>query len=354
MTVRRRPTWLHPAALAASVLLPGAAAAEQPEVIASIKPIHSLAAAVMAGVAVPELLVPGAASPHSYALRPSDAARLNDARVVFWIGPALETFLVKPIGSLAGDATVLEIEEIPGLTLLPPREGGVWAPHAHDGEAHAEDEHAGEEHGGDEHGPEGNNAEGNNAEGHDADEHEGEAHGHEAGSIDAHLWLDPANARMIAAAMAETLAVADPANADAYRANAAGLALRIDALDAELAERLAPVRDRPFVVFHDAYQYFEAHYGLAAAGSITVSPDQPAGAGRLVDIRAAIVERGAVCVFREPQVEPSLVELVIEGSGARQGELDPEAAALTPGPELYFEMMRGLAGNLVECLEAGG
>ncbi len=334
MPARHRLTELCLAAALAT--LPGTAAAEPPEVIASIKPIHSLAAAVMAGIGTPELLVEGAASPHSYAMRPSDAARLNDARVVFWIGPALETFLVKPIGSLAGDAAVLELEEIPGLVLLPLREGGVWAPHAHDGEAHAhEDEaHAHEEHA--------------------AEEQEDEVHAHAAGAIDAHLWLDPANARTIAAAMAETLAVADPANAAAYRANAATLAARIDALDGELAARLAPVRERPFIVFHDAYQYFEAHYGLAAAGSIMVSPDQPPGARRLSEIRATIAARGAACVFREPQIEPALIELVTEGSGARQGELDPEAAALTPGAELYFEMMRGLARSIAECLRVAG
>jgi zinc transport system substrate-binding protein len=320
MFAPRRLTGLYLAAALAALPGVAAAAAEPPRVIASIKPIHSLVAAVMAGVAVPELLVQGAASPHSYAMRPSDAARLDDARVVFWIGPALETFLVKPVASLAGDATVLEIEEISGLALLPPREGGVWAPHAHEGEEHEDGDHD---------------------------------HAHEAGTVDAHLWLDPDNAKVIAAAMAETLAGADPDRAEAYRANARDLAARIDALDAELDGQLAPVRDWPFVVFHDAYQYFEAHYGLAAAGSITVSPDQPAGARRLSEIRAAIVERGAACVFREPQIEPALIELVIEGSGARQGELDPEATALTPGPELYFEMMRGLARNLVECLEEG-
>jgi zinc transport system substrate-binding protein len=322
---------------AAFLFLPALArAAEPPAVIASIKPIHSLAAAVMQGVGTPGLLVQGAASPHSYAMRPSDAARLNAAQVVFWIGPALEAFLVKPVASLAGDASVLELEEIPGLTLYPPREGGVWAPHAHEGEEHAGDEHEGE----DEH------AEEEHAE----EEHEEEGHGHEAGTVDAHLWLDPDNAKTIAAAMAETLAAADPANAAAYRANAADLATRIDALDAELMAELAPVRDRPFIVFHDAYQYFEAHYGLSAAGSITVSPDQPPGAKRLSEIRATIAERGTACVFREPQFEPALIDLVIEGSGARQGELDPEAAALNEGPELYFEMMRGLARSIAGCL----
>jgi zinc transport system substrate-binding protein len=322
---------------AAFLFLPALArAAEPPAVIASIKPIHSLAAAVMQGVGTPGLLVQGAASPHSYAMRPSDAARLNAAQVVFWIGPALEAFLVKPVASLAGDASVLELEEIPGLTLYPPREGGVWAPHAHEGEEHAGDEHEGE----DEH------AEEEHAE----EEHEEEGHGHEAGTVDAHLWLDPDNAKTIAAAMAETLAAADPANAAAYHANAADLATRIDALDAELMAELAPVRDRPFIVFHDAYQYFEAHYGLSAAGSITVSPDQPPGAKRLSEIRATIAERGTACVFREPQFEPALIDLVIEGSGARQGELDPEAAALNEGPELYFEMMRGLARSIAGCL----
>jgi zinc transport system substrate-binding protein len=327
---------LLPALIVASLALPAAASAEPPAVIASFKPIHSLAAAVMEGVGTPGLLIQGAASPHSYAMRPSDAAKLDDAQVVFWIGPAMETYLTKPLASLAGDATMLEIEEIPGLTLYPQREGGVWEPHMHEGEAGHE--HEGEAHATEEHEGEEEHAE----EGHD--------HEHEAGSIDAHLWLDPGNAKVIAAAMAETLAGVDPGNAAAYRANAAAFAERVDALDAELAAALAPVKDRPFVVFHDAYQYFEAHYGLNAAGSITVSPDQPPGAKRLAEIRATIAERGATCVFREPQFEPALIDLVVEGSGARQGELDPEAASLTEGPELYFELMRGLAHNIVGCL----
>lgn len=318
MTAPRRLAGLLLAAAVLALPTTGAWGADAPRVIASIKPIHSLAAAVMRGVGAPELLVQGAASPHSYSMRPSDAARLDDAQVVFWIGPALEAFLVKPMASLAGDATVLELEALPGLTLLPPREGGVWAPHGHEGEEHEDGDHA-----------------------------------HEAGGVDAHLWLDPDNAKMIAAAMAETLAKADSAHAEAYRANARDLAARIDALDAELAATLAPVKDRPFIVFHDAYQYFESQYGLAAAGSITVSPDQPPGARRLSEIRATIAERGAACVFREPQFEPKLIELVIEGSGARQGELDPEAASLAPGPELYFEMMRGLARNIAGCLREG-
>jgi zinc transport system substrate-binding protein len=302
----------------AGLALPQAAAAEPPAVVASFKPVHSLAAAVMAGVGTPELLVQGAASPHSYAMRPSDAAKLDAAEVVFWIGPVLEAFLAKPLESLAGDAAVLEIEEIPGLTLYPPREGGVWEPHGQEDE-----------------------------DGHEHDP------AHAAGSLDAHLWLDPDNAGLIAAAMAETLAAVDPAHGATYRANAAALGERLAALDAELAEQLAPVKNRPFIVFHDAYQYFEKQYGLAAAGSVTVSPDQPPGAKRLAEIRATIAERNAACVFREPQFEPALIELVVEGSDVRQGELDPEAAALTEGPELYFDLMRALARSIASCLGKG-
>jgi zinc transport system substrate-binding protein len=312
------------------------AAAEPPGVIVSIKPLHSLAAAVMDGVAAPGLLVDGAASPHSYALRPSDAARLAHAQLVFWVGPSFESFLAKPLASLAGEATVLAMEELPGLVLFPPREGGVWDAHAAEpGHSPDHEEEDAEE---------------------DAEEHAEEAHGdgHHPGALDAHLWLDPGNAKVIAAAMAEALVEADPANEAAYRANAEALGRRIDALDAEIAVQLMAVKDRPFIVLHDAYQYFEARYELAAAGSIQVSPDQPPGARRLLEIRAEIAERGVACVFREPQVEPALVELVLEGSKARQGELDPEAVSLPEGPELYFDLMRGLARGISGCLGEGG
>jgi zinc transport system substrate-binding protein len=323
------------AGLAAGLLsLPGSAAAEPPEVVASIKPIHSLAAAVMTGVGAPALLVEGSASPHSYALRPSDAARLEAADIVFWIGPALESYLARPLAGLAADARVITLADLPGLVRHPPRDGGVWEPHEHVAATH-------------QHTPDGASAH---------EEIEADAHEHEhddvpqAGAIDPHLWLDPGNAQVIAGAMAEALAAVDQENAATYRANAAALAERIAALDAELAQLLAPVRDRPFVVFHDAYQYFETHYGLAAAGSITVSPEQAPGARRLAEIGAAIAARSAACVFREPQFEPALVELVVEGTGARQAELDPEGTALAAGPELYVALMRGLGRVIADCL----
>ena len=169
-----------------------------------------------------------------------------------------------------------------------------------------------------------------------------------------HLWLSPQNARAIAAEAAKVLAEKDPANAETYKKNLAGLEEKLDALDKEVAETVAPVKDKPFIVFHDAYQYFEHHYGMHAAGSITVSPETLPGAERLTQIRDKVKTLGATCVFAEPQFEPKLVNVVIEGTPAKSGVLDPEAATLDPGPDLYFTLMKGIATSLRDCLGQGG
>jgi len=315
MNVRRR---MRKALLAASCTLLIAApalAADPVKVGTSIKPIHSLVAGVMQGVAEPVLLVRGAASPHSFSLRPSDARALNGADLVFWVGEDLETFLTKPIESLGGKARAVALMDEAKLKLLPTREGGAW-------EAH-EDEEAHEE-----------------------------AHGHEHGVHDAHVWLDVGNTRKMVATIVEELAEHDAANAARYRANGAALSERLTALDAELGSALAPVKGRPFVVFHDAYHYLEARYGLAAVGAITVSPEQRPSAQRLSEIRRKIDEVGAACVFAEPQFEPTLVDTVIEGTNAQTGVLDPLGAALEAGPHQYFQLLNSLADSLVHCLGA--
>lgn len=167
-----------------------------------------------------------------------------------------------------------------------------------------------------------------------------------------HLWLDPRNAAAMTRAIVATLSDADPANADRYAENGAALEARLADLDARLEQQLAPVRGKPFIVFHDAYQYLDARYGLTAVGTITVSPDRAPGAARIQEIRATITGRGAVCVFTEPQFEPRVVTRLVEDTGVRTGVLDPDAAAgHTPGPELYFELMGDLATNLVACLD---
>jgi zinc transport system substrate-binding protein len=291
-----------------AALIAALPAVASPKVVASIKPIHALVAGVMAGVGEPAVIVAGGASPHLYTLKPSDAERLEHADIVFWVGPIFEGFLAKPLKSLAGKAQIVELDRAPGIVLLPAREGGAW----------------------------------------EADEHRDQAAGAE--EQDGHLWLDPENARAIVRLAAARLAALDPAHASAYAANGAGLDRRLDALDADLRQRLAAVKGMPFVVFHDAYQYLERRYGLAAIGSISVSPENRPGARRLQEIRAKIVTLGARCVFSEPPFEPRLVDTVIAGTSARTGVLDPEGAGLAPGPELYVALINGLADALTSCL----
>ena len=287
-----------------------ALAAEPPEVVASIKPIHSLVAAIMDGVGKPELIVEGAASPHTYALKPSNARALQGAKVIFWVGPGLEAFLEKPLAALGPEATQVELDRSPGLVKLPYRAGGAF----------------------------------------EADD-DGDAPAPGASSqIDMHLWLDPENAKAMAATITATLVAADPANALAYEANQKALDARLDALDQAIAATVAPVRDKPFIVFHDAYQYFEHRYRVHVAGSITVSPETAPGAARVAEIHDKVAKLGATCVFAEPQFEPRLVDVVIEGTRAKAGVLDPEAGTLPEGPDLYFTLMQGIADSMKDCL----
>jgi zinc transport system substrate-binding protein len=302
-----------------------------PDVVVSIKPIHSLVASIMKGVGEPKLIVDGAASPHTFSLKPSNAAAIEGADVIFWVGPGIEAFLEKPLDALAASATVIELEHAPGLEKLPFRESGAFEAHDHGPEAEEAHEHGAHDHA---------------AEGH-------ASHADDHGGFDTHLWLDPMNAKAMAEEIEKTLVSADPANAASYQANGAALMKDLDTLDAELKAAIAPVRHKPFIVFHDAYQYFEHRYGVSVAGSITVSPETMPGAERVGQIQKKVKELGATCVFAEPQFEPKLVAVVTEGTPARSGTLDPEAATLKPGPGLYFELMRGLASSMKNCLSQG-
>lgn len=322
--------------LMASVAIAAAAsgATAAPDVVVSIKPIHSLVAAIMRGVGEPQLIVEGAASPHTYNLRPSNARKLEKADVVFWVGPGLEAFLEKPLEALATKATVVELEDAKGLEKLPFREGGPFEAHDHGDEGH--DGHNGhaEEEGAHDHGH-------NHAEGHE---------NHDHGAYDTHLWLDPTNAKAMAQTIETALIAADAGNAATYQANTKKLIDDLDALDTELAETVKPIKDKPFIVFHDAYQYFEHRYGVKTAGSITVSPETLPGADRVKQMQEKVRQLGATCVFAEPQFEPKLISVITEGTAAKSATLDPEAATLEPGPDLYFKLMRGIAGSLKDCL----
>jgi zinc transport system substrate-binding protein len=329
---------------ASTLLLASPVFAEAPNVVVSIKPVHSLVASIMQGVGEPSLIVEGGASPHTYTMKPSNAAALQAAKVVFWVGPGLEAFLDKPLDTLGTGAQVVELGEAPGLAKLKFREGGAFEGHDHGEEGHGEEAgHEGHEDHGDAHAGEAEGAE-------HADKHDD--HDHAEGEFDMHMWLDPMNAKAMATEIEKTLAAADPANAAAYKANLEKFNARIDALDKSLAETVAAVKDKPFVVFHDAYQYFENRYQVRVAGSITVSPEVLPGAERLSEIRAKIKELGATCVFAEPQFEPKLVSVVIEGTPAKSGTLDPEAGTVEAGPDLYFQMMENIGASLKECLSS--
>lgn len=297
-------------------LVPHGLSAQVPDVVVSLKPIHSLVAGVMGEAGKPRLLLKGTASPHTYQMRPSDARALSEADLIVWVGEAMETFLHRAVENLGSRSRVVTLHEVPGIRLLHNREGGIW-----------EDDHHEEAH---------------------VDEHKD--HGHEHDEFNMHFWLDPGNAGRIVDAVAEALVFLDPARSATWRANAAATRKRISDLHASLEARLAPVRGRAFVVFHDAYQYFERAYGLNGKGAVAVDPARAPSAKRLVELRAALAEHKIRCVFTEPQFEPDLVRTVVEGSDVRTAVLDPVGADTKPGANAWIEIMRGLGDAMVGCL----
>ena len=314
--LRRSGLALAAAALFNCVIASPAAADAAVRVVASIKPVHSLVSAVMAGVGEPHLIIRGAVSPHTFSMRPSDAAMLENARVIFLIGESLETSLARPIDTLAGNARVIALSEAQGLVRRPLREGGTFEAHGHGTD----------------------------------DDHDL----HRRGAFDMHIWLDPVNAGAMARAIAGALSKADPTNAGTYAANTQALLRRLEEFTRQIAAEVAPIRGKPFIVFHDAYRYFEDRFGLTAAGSSVVSPDRSPGVRRISELRDKIRELGVTCVFAEPQFEPRLVDVIIEGTPARTGTVDPLGATIESGPELYFTLIRNMAASFKSCLAPAG
>jgi len=309
--------WLYPLLAGVVVLLATASGVQaQSNIVTSVKPIHSLVAGVMAGIGTPRLIVDGAGSPHTHSLRPTQARDIQNADVVFWVGHALEPFLEKPLTSLVKTAHVVELLETPGLTHFSVRSGGAFDDHEH-----------------------------GNAGGHDDD--------HDEDGINPHIWLDPDNAQKMVETIGRTLMQADPANAARYAINTGSLMRRLDALTRELETVLAPARGKPFVVFHDAYRYMEARFGLNAVGAIMVHPEVVPGVRQISEIQARVRALKVGCVFTEPQFTPKLVAVVREGTKANTAVLDPLGAGFKAGPDLYFEMMRAMALTMRDCLGSG-
>ena len=382
----------------AAVLIGGGALADVPNVATDIAPVHSLVARVMEGVGTPALVIPAGASPHEYSLRPSEAEALQEADLVFWISEDLTPWMEDAVGTLAEGATVTSLLEADGIELLEFRESALFEAHSHDhGHDHGEDHAHGDEHGhdhdhgeehahGDDHGHDhdhdhgedhahgddhGHDHEHDHGEdhahgddhGHDHDHNHGEEHAHGEdhghdhaghdhahGTHDPHAWLSPDAAATWLNVIAGALSAADPENAGAYFQNAAAGQEEMEALKAEVSEMLAPVEGGRFIVFHDAYQYFERAFDFPASGAISLSDAAEPSPARIAEIQARIQEEGIDCVLAEPQFNPSLVETVLGGTEANTAVVDPIGVDLEPGPTLYPQLIRNMATTLAECL----
>ena len=379
-----------------------------PKVAVDIAPLHSLVSQVMAGVGEPELLIPAEVSPHHHTLRPSEAKALADAELVFWMGESFTPWLEKSIDNLASSATVVEALEIEGITSYPFREGATFASHDHhdhgeeahhdehdhEGEHHEHDhhdehghddhhddhkdehhehehkehhdEHDHEEHGHkdehhehehdehhDEHDHHGHKDEHDHEEEHDHDEHHDEHEGHEGHDhegADPHAWLDPENAKVWVNSISNTLAEKDPENAATYRANAEKTITSLDALIASISSRIDALGEPQFIVFHDAYQYFEKRFDIAAAGSIALADAEDPSPARIREIQNTVASLGVKCVYTEPQYNPGIVKNVFNGSSITTiGVMDPLGSDIATGADHYQALIEAMADSIAEC-----
>lgn len=347
---------------------------QSPSIVVSIKPIHSLVAGVMGNMGTPQLLLEANASPHTYQMRPSQAKSLQDADLVIWVGKYMENFMARAVENLSTDAVVMTLEEVSGIHRVAFREGGIWGiEEGHHGHSEHEDEHPLEEHHDQDHEKHDDHEHHSHENhGHDSDEHaakendehdhghdDDHGHGghaghdhHDHGEFDPHIWLDPDNARRIVKAVADELSALNPDHADTYRNNARATINRINETEASIRTQLSSVHKSRFIVFHDAYRYFEDAFDLESLGSFTVEPTRLPSAKRLSSLREAIIEHDVICVFSEPQFKPDLVETVMEKTDARTGVLDPLGAGLDQGANAWFMIMQRLADSFAGCLDS--
>ena len=350
-------------ALAAAALAAGTAAADVPVVVTDTPAVHSLVSQVMGDLGEPVVLLEPGADPHSFQLRPSQAAALSDAALVFWVGEELTPWLARGLDSLSADARSVALLDADGVLRIDFGDGS--GAHDHDDHGHEEAAHDhGEDHGHaneeaahDDHGHEDHGHE--EAAAHDDHGHEKAAghdhdHDHDHAGVDPHAWLYPENAKVWLSVIAADLSAADPSNAAAYAANAVAAALRIDAAVAEAATTLEAAHDRPIVTFHDAYGYFARAFDVRIAGSIALGDAAAPGAQRLRALQEQIGDEQIACVFREPQHDASIAESVAADAGIGIGTLDPSGSSLTYGPALYETLLITLATSIADCVSAPG
>ena len=294
-------------------------AASDLKVVVSIKPFHSLVSSVMQGVSKPALLLNGNNSPHTYSLRPSAAVKLQNADLVFWGGENLEGFLAKPIHSLAAEAWVFSFEDTPGLILRPFRSGKEWQKLDHESE--------------------------------NDQDHLKKQEIHRLPGNDPHIWLDPLNAQKIIQNLVQILSDLDPKNANTYHSNGKKTILRLSDLNIQLETKMSSVSSKSYIVFHDAYQYFEKRYKLNPIASVTASSGHSTSVGRLIDIRKKIKIKNVLCIFTEPQFSPKLVQTVISGTAVKTGILDPIGTSIPPGPDMYFTLINNISHSISNCFK---
>ena len=304
------------------LLLSGTASANVPKVVTDIPITHSLVTRVMAGIGMPDLIVDRGASPHEYSLRPSNAASLEVADLVFWISNGLTPWLDDALNTLARNAKVIELMDAKGATVLSFREGATFETHSHQ---HKQDEDGHDEHK------------------HDEDEHA-------TGDVDPHGWLDPYNGRIWLDVIATALSKIDPTNSDIYFANATQAKADIDTVISELEATLAEFRGTNFIVYHDAYQYFEKRFDVLAAGSISLGDVSDPSPARIAEVRKKVEELGIICVFSEPQFNSELVRTVTDGVSVKTRVIDSLGTQFTLGPDFYLNVLRGIAQSMASCL----
>ena len=296
--------------LFSGILVATASARAELKVVTTIKPLHSIISNVMDGIGEPGLIIDGSISPHSFTMKPSHAKMLEEADVIFWIGEGIETSMEEPLDSIAKDAEVIEFMELDSIAKLKFREESIFGDHD-DHDDH--DDHAGHE-------------------------------GHNHGEFDAHIWLDPSNAKEMVHEIAHELGDLDPANKDKYEANAEATIKALDQLISDVGTDINS--DAKFVVFHDAYQYFEERFGVRAAGALTLNTDVLPGAKQIADIQDVIKDKGIKCIFSEPQFNPKIITTIAEDMNIKTGVFDPLGANIDPGKSLYFKLISNLGNEL--------
>ena len=312
-------------------------------VVTTIKPLHSLVSSVMKGIGEPSLIIEGTNNPHTFVFKPSHAKMIEEADIIFWIGEDLEAFMEKPLDSLAEKAQVISFMELSSIEKLKFREKNIFDDH--DGH---EDEHEGHE---DDHGHKDDDHD-DDHDGHE-DEHEGhdddhnDAHAHAHGEFDAHIWLDPVNAKKMVLEIAHELSDLDPNNKVKYENNANATIKSLDELVDSNKKILS--KNISYVVFHDAYQYFEKRFGVIPAGALTLNPDVLPGAKQIADIQDVINDKGIKCIFSEPQYNPKIIETIGNDMKISTGVMDPLGAYIDAGPSMYSDLINGIANSIKDC-----